>query len=93
MDLVAALQRLQAAPDFDLVLTDMWMPNMTGEDLVKAVRKDPRLAHIPVYAVTADVEARKRSEEMGFTGIVLKPVTLDKLTQLLTNIPPKASNG
>ena len=92
-DGLAALQRLQADPDFDLVLTDMWMPNMTGEELVQAIRKDPRLASIPVYAVTADVEARKHSEEMGFTGIVLKPVTLDKLTQLLANITPHEARG
>ena len=92
-DGLAALQRLQEKPDFDLVLTDMWMPNMNGEELVRAIRSDLKLAQLPVFAVTADVEARKHSEEMGFTGIVLKPVTLDKLSQLLADVTQRPKHA
>ena len=67
---------------FDLVLTDMWMPKMDGKDLVTKVRADKRFASLPVYAVTADIEEQKKFEEHGFTGILLKPVTIDKLLRL-----------
>ena len=68
---------------FDLVLTDMWMPEMDGEGLVRAIRADPRLARLPVHVVTADVEMRRRHAEIGFTSILLKPVTVGALAGVL----------
>ena len=68
-----------SVPRVDLVLTDMWMPKMNGEGLVRAIRGNPSLADMPVYAVTADVEIQKTHKSMGFTGIFLKPVTIEVL--------------
>lgn len=42
-----------------------------------------KLSNLPVYLVTADVEARKKAELDGINGILLKPVTLDSLKALL----------
>ena len=78
-----ALALLEKDPAFDLVLTDLWMPEMDGRELVKAIRADAKLARLPVHLVTADVEARKEVGRDGFTGVLLKPVTLDKLQALL----------
>jgi signal transduction histidine kinase/PAS domain-containing protein len=69
---------------FDLVLTDMWMPKMDGKDLVAKIRADKRFANLPVYAVTADIEEQKAFVEHGFTGLLLKPVTIDKLSRLFS---------
>ena len=69
---------------FDLVMTDMWMPNLDGEGLVRAIRQTPSLATLPVLAVTADVEARDKAAGMGFSGILLKPVTIDTLGKALS---------
>ena len=68
---------------FDLVLTDMWMPVMDGEWLVHAVRADAKLADIPVHVVTADVEMLVKYRESGFDGILLKPVTVEKLREII----------
>ena len=68
---------------FDLVLTDMWMPNLDGEGLVRAIRKDPAIASTRVVVVTADVEMRTKAVEMGFDGILLKPVTSERLAKAL----------
>ena len=70
------------APTFDLVLTDMWMPEMDGVGLVQAIRANKKPASIPVYVVTADVEMLKQFKETGFTGILLKPITVDKLKNI-----------
>ena len=72
----------ETVPEFDLALTDMWMPEMDGETLVKAIRRHPRVAKLPVYVITADVETRKNYADLGFNGILLKPVTLDSLESL-----------
>ena len=77
-----ALDILHGNSDFNLVLTDLWMPEMDGNELVHAIRKDANLSHIPVYLVTADVGARGQAGSDGFTGIILKPITLKKLQAL-----------
>ena len=72
-----------AEPQFALVLTDMWMPVLDGEGLVRAVRADERLAKIPVHVVTADTEMEGKYDKIGFDGFILKPVTVDKLRAII----------
>ena len=73
----------QEGEPFDMVLTDMWMPEMNGEELIKLIRAEETFKDLPVYVITADVEATKSYNEQGFTGILLKPVTLESLKRLL----------
>ena len=77
-----ALAVLEGNGDFDIVLSDLWMPEMDGYGLVNAIRADERFSHLPVYLLTADVEARSQVESSRFTGILLKPITLEKLQAL-----------
>ncbi|MBR4654263.1 MAG: response regulator, partial [Kiritimatiellae bacterium] len=81
-----ALKVLEApdAQPFDLVLSDMWMPNLDGEGLVRAIRANPALSSLRVVAVTADVESQGTFAAMGFDDLLLKPVTVDKLGKILT---------
>ena len=78
-----ALELLRVG-SYDLVLTDLWMPGMDGAALLDAIRHDPALASLPVYAVSADVEILKNYKRLGFDGILLKPVLLDNLRKLLS---------
>lgn len=78
----AALEKLEADPAFDLVMTDMWMPVMDGAELVRAIRADARLARLKVCSVTADVEAQTSYRGHGFDMLLLKPVTINKLAEL-----------
>ncbi|MBE6381844.1 MAG: amino acid permease [Lentisphaerae bacterium] len=73
----------EGAPAFDIVLTDMWMPKLDGEGLAKRIRAEERFAKIPVYVITADVELSMTFAEKGFDGIQLKPVTVEKLKEIL----------
>lgn len=77
-----ALALLKGGTGFDLVLTDLWMPELDGRGLVQAIRADEAVAHLPVHLVTADVEARQRAAEDGFTGVLLKPISLTRLQAL-----------
>ena len=77
-----ALAVLKDDSNFDLVLSDLWMPEMDGRELIHAIRSDANLSDMPVYLVTADVEAKKQAETDGFTGILLKPITLERLKAL-----------
>ena len=80
-----ALEMLTApdAPKFDFVLTDAWMPEMTGMELVTSIRENAAIAKLPVYLFTAEVEMKDTYAEKGFDGILLKPANLEALKKLL----------
>ncbi|MBS1370550.1 MAG: PAS domain-containing protein [Lentisphaeria bacterium] len=68
---------------FDAVLTDMWMPEMNGEEFSAACRRDPQLSATPIIAVTADIEADKDFSTEMFSAVLLKPVTMEKIREVL----------
>ncbi len=77
-----ALEKLEKG-SFDLILTDMCMPEMSGEELVRIIRADARWRDIPTYGVTGDVEVLRSAANIGLTGVLLKPVTLQSLQEAL----------
>ena len=80
-----ALKALNDAPDaFDVILTDMLMPVMDGKDLIREIRTNEHWKGLHVYAVTADAEAQGTCEQLGFSGFLMKPITIDKLRKLLS---------
>ena len=70
--------------EFDFVLTDLWMPNKNGIELVGALREDDRFRRIPVFAVTADAEFVRDERSKIFDGILLKPITYDRLMEVFS---------
>ncbi len=66
----------------DIVLTDMWMPHMDGTQLAEAMRRERRLAEIPIVAITADVDVGSTYDIHLFAKILSKPVTSEKLREL-----------
>jgi two-component system chemotaxis response regulator CheY len=89
-DGAVALQMLKNAR-YDFVVSDINMPNMNGFDLLKAVKADATLKHIPVLMVTA--EARKEdillAAQSGAAGYVVKPFTKATLEEKVTKIMQK----
>ena len=80
-----ALEFLDKQP-VDLILSDMWMPEMNGTQLSAEVKNDPRFAHIPIVAQTADVETSGNFDMSHFDAIILKPVTREKLSNMVKRI-------
>lgn len=70
---------------FDLVFTDMWMPQMNGKELAENIRKQDKWKEIPIFAVTADIETNDNFDMKIFTDVILKPVTFDKIQEVLRN--------
>jgi len=86
-DGVDALAKLRADP-FDFVVSDWNMPNMTGIELLREIRADAKLKHLPVLMVTA--EAKKENiiaaAQAGASGYVVKPFTAATLDEKLKKI-------
>ena len=77
-----ALEVLDGSWKPDVVFTDMWMPEMDGTQLVKAMRANRATADIPVVAVTADIDVGSTYDMSLFAGVLSKPVTSEKLKGL-----------
>jgi two-component system chemotaxis sensor kinase CheA len=69
-----ALEALQSGTRFDLVVTDIEMPDMDGFALAEAVRAMPEVAELPIIALSAMVsnEAIARGRAVGFHDFVAK---------------------
>jgi two-component system, chemotaxis family, chemotaxis protein CheY len=86
-DGVDALKKLRAE-SFDFVVSDWNMPNMTGIDLLREIRKDAALKHLPVLMVTAEAKKENIIEaaQAGASGYVVKPFTAITLDEKLKKI-------
>ncbi|HEX9714767.1 MAG TPA: HEAT repeat domain-containing protein [Desulfurivibrionaceae bacterium] len=74
-----AFDYLQMDSEFDLIITDMNMPNMDGLELTREIRKKPEWAKIPVLMATTESE-RTQSElarQAGVTDFITKPFSKD----------------
>ena len=82
-----ALNKLRGEP-FDFVVSDWNMPNMSGIDMLRAIRADATLKHLPVLMVTA--EAKKENiimaAQAGASGYVVRPFTAATLDEKLKKI-------
>jgi CheY-like chemotaxis protein len=79
---VEAMERMTSVLP-DLIITDLTMPEMSGGELVKKMRRTPALAHLPVIVLTSR-DRKKAVEELGEAAqsvqqILRKPVNLSEL--------------
>ena len=86
-DSIQALKLFNENPeDFDLVVTDMTMPNLRGDELAKkmiAVRSDIPIILCTGYSKIIDNE---RASAMGISSLVIKPVLMRELAVVIRNI-------
>jgi two-component system, response regulator len=82
-----------------LILLDLKLPKVSGIDVLRRIRKDPRTQLVPVVALTSSREEKDIEEcyRLGVNSYIVKPVEFDKFTEaverlgyywLLMNQPP-----
>lgn len=87
-----ALQALQAARDsgapFQLILTDMHMPNMDGFDLVAHIRKQPDLSAATIMMLTSAGHSgdAERCRQLGVAAYLLKPIRQSELHEAIARV-------
>jgi CheY-like chemotaxis protein len=85
LDGVTALARLGEEPAPDVVLLDIMMPDMDGFTVLRHIKENPALAHIPVGLVSAkkDPLASRRAAAGGAVGLINKPFDIRDLLELI----------
>lgn len=73
---------------FDLVITDLNMPNMDGISLVQEIRKNDKTKFLPVLILTTESQNSKRMEarNAGATGWIVKPFVKDQLIGVVKKV-------
>ena len=77
----------------DLIITDIRMPVIDGFELLKEIKSNDSLKHIPVIAYSASVmkAQRDRIQKSEFTGLLIKPVQVTELyLELMNNLKYKS---
>lgn len=89
-----ALTRL-TSEDYDLVLLDITLPGMSGLDLCRQLKADPRLKCLPVIFVSGQnsPENKQEAEELGAVDFIEKPVTLLRFLSCIMGHLKLKTNG
>ena len=73
---------------FDLVISDLNMPNVDGIQLITAVRKLPGCSFVPILMLTTESQAEKKDagRKAGATGWIVKPFNADQLVTVVKKL-------
>ena len=73
---------------FDLVLLDLRMPNLSGEEVCRTIREGLGLRSLPVIAYTAHSmpEEKARILGAGFTGLLIKPISFADVKRICDDV-------
>jgi len=63
----------------NLILLDLWMPVLSGDQVLKAIRTHEKICHLPVIVLSASVDGNHIAITAGADGFVPKPFDLDEL--------------
>ena len=73
---------------FDLIITDLNMPNMDGIEMMAAIRKLPGYSFTPMLMLTTESQAERKDagRKAGATGWIVKPFDADKLIAVMQKL-------
>jgi len=86
-DGVDAMTKINSSK-FDLVLTDLNMPNMNGIELITNVRQNPQNRAVPILMLTTESAQDKKEagKSAGATGWIVKPFQPEKLIAVVNKV-------
>jgi len=68
----------------DVITLDIHLPDISGVDVLKILKKDKDKSSIPVIVVTCDDTAEKRCKELKAEGFLRKPINFERLKEIIS---------
>ncbi|WP_339261196.1 response regulator [Paenibacillus sp. FSL R5-0713] len=67
----------------DLIITDLLMPGLNGQEMLRMIREIDRDVHIIILSADIQKATREEVESLGISGFLNKPLTVDKANTLV----------
>jgi CheY-like chemotaxis protein len=83
VDALEQLRKEESHPS--LILLDLRMPRLSGEEVMQELMGTPALAGIPVVVMSGDREARETALAMGAVSCLTKPIEIDDLESVVSS--------
>lgn len=83
-----ALARLRSGPRPSVILLDLRLPRLGGEDFLREMRADPRFEQVPVITMSGGAPAVEGKE---IVARLHKPIDLDDLREIVMSLPDVAA--
>lgn len=70
----------------DLIVLDLWMPVLSGDQVLRTLKNDPNTKDVPVIVISASSDGRSIAMNAGATEFMAKPFDLDDLVQRIKSV-------
>lgn len=67
----------------NLLLLDLWLPGINGQEIVKVLKKDDKCKDLPVIIISALTDLEKISKKSGATDYLEKPFNINRLKEIV----------
>jgi two-component system chemotaxis response regulator CheY len=83
-----ALDEIKAGMKPDLIITDLYMPDMNGLEFLQAVRDSQSTKNTPCLMLTSEIrtEIKEHGKALGLTGWIVKPFNANQLKQAISKV-------
>jgi two-component system chemotaxis response regulator CheY len=87
-----AVRKIEGGEQYDFIISDWNMPNMTGLELLTYIRGSEKMGRIPFLMITAEAQRENiiQAAKAGVSQYIVKPFTAEALQQKLDSIFSKA---
>lgn len=70
----------------DLLLMDLWMPLLSGDQLLRIIRSTKKIEHLPVIILSASLDGSQVAGKAGANGFIAKPFDMDDISMKIHNM-------
>ncbi len=87
MEVLNYLEKKKSLPD--LMVLDLWLPDIDSDELIPIIRSDEDTAHIPIILISAIVNVEILARGLGTEGHISKPFLIEELEYKVATLLPK----
>lgn len=70
----------------DLLLLDLWMPVLSGDQVLRMIKNNPETCNLPVIVISASIEGKTIATEAGANDFIAKPFDINQLIDSVQNL-------